>query len=244
MSEHRLGEIVIERPRGGMRISLTKLTGYKQALQKITDEASEDGLLCPYLIKPRQIVSKTKYFSDNLGPLRRWLHSKVGQPWDSIYNELCQRIETRTLSGQHILFHVWGFVERNVLLIDGVPYRKGNQKYGQGQLGYWRDEFYLHPDTGILCLAQKAPKVTPKKRDDLVVIDSYHHYRKLNELWYLITLQDLSPMQEATDVVLKVSLKPGRARSEYGREVYAVSKRQCNKKEIKFIMKKLTHYDV
>lgn len=86
--------------------------------------------------------------------------------------------------------------------------------------------------------------LTDKAYIDLVVIDSYHHYRKLNELWYLITLQDLSPMQEATDVVLKVSLKPGIARSEYGREVYAVSKRQCNKKEIKFIMKKLTHYDV
>jgi hypothetical protein len=240
MSEHRLGEIVIERPRGGMRISVRKLTGYKKALQKITDEASVDGLLCCYLIKPGQIVSKTKYFSDNLGPLRRWLRSKVGQPWNSIYNELCQLIETRTVSGQHILFHVWGFVERNVVLIDGVPYRKGNQKCRQSQLGYWRDEFYVHPDTGILCLAKKAPKNPPQKRDDLIVIDSYHHYRKLNELWYLITLQDLPPMQEVTDVVLKVTLKPWTARSEYGREVYAVSKRQCNKKEIKFIMKKLT----
>ncbi|HEY9601341.1 MAG TPA: hypothetical protein V6C85_07005 [Allocoleopsis sp.] len=239
MSEHRLGEIAIERPRGGMRISLRKLTGYKKALQKITDEASVDGLLCSYLIKPGQIVSKTKYFSDNLGPLRRWLRSKVGQPWNSIYNELCQSIETRTVSGQHILFHVWGFVERNVVLIDGVPYRKGNKRYGQSPLGYWRDEFYIHPDTGILCLAKKAPKNPPQKRDDLIVIDYYHHYRKLNELWYLITLQDLPPMQEVTDVVLKVTLNPWTAWSEYGRKVYAVSKRQCNKKEIKFIMKKL-----
>ncbi|MEH2041938.1 hypothetical protein [Nostoc sp.] len=28
MSEHRLSEIVIERPRGGRRISLKKMTGY------------------------------------------------------------------------------------------------------------------------------------------------------------------------------------------------------------------------
>lgn len=243
MSEHRLGEIVIERPRTGMRISLKKLQGYKKALQKITDEAREDGLLCPYLIKPIKIVHKTKNFSDNLGPLRRWLRSKVGQPWDSIYNEFCQSIETRTLSGRHILSHVWGFVERNVVLIDGVPYQKNHRKYGQNRhLGYWREEFYIHPDTGILCLVKKEPKVTSKQRDDLIVIDSYHHYRKLNELWYLITLQDLPAMQEVTDIVLKVTLKPERALIEYGKKVYAVSKRQCNKKEIKFIMHKLTQH--
>ena len=32
MSEHRLSEIVIERPRGGRRISLKKVTGFKKQL--------------------------------------------------------------------------------------------------------------------------------------------------------------------------------------------------------------------
>lgn len=240
MSEHRLGEIVIERPRGGMRISLKKLHGYNKSLQKITDEASVDGLLRPYLIKPTQIVLKTKSFSDHLRPLRRFLRSKVGQRWDDIYSALCQRLDTHTVTGQHVLDHVWDYVERNVVLIDGVPYRKCNRRrYGQNPLGYWRDEFYVHPDTGILCIAKKAPKAPPEKRDDLVVIDSYHQYRKLNDVWYLITLQEFPPMHDVTDVVLKVTLKPWTARGEYGREVYAVSKRQCGKKEIKFIMQQL-----
>lgn len=72
MSEHRLSEIVIERPRSGMRISLKKLKGFKKQLQKITEDASQDGLLSPYLIKPR---NKSKYLSDHLGPLRRFLRA-------------------------------------------------------------------------------------------------------------------------------------------------------------------------
>jgi hypothetical protein len=53
MSEHRLNEIVIERPRVGMRIPSTSIKGFKKALHKLTVEASEDGLLNPYIIKVR-----------------------------------------------------------------------------------------------------------------------------------------------------------------------------------------------
>ena len=42
MSEHRLSEIVIERPRGGWRISLKKVTGFKKQLYKITQDAISD----------------------------------------------------------------------------------------------------------------------------------------------------------------------------------------------------------
>src|SRR3569832_1151313 len=232
MSEHRLNEILIERPRGGSSDKNPKKD--KKALQKIDCDDYEGSRYEPLC------RSKTKHLSDHLGPLRRLLRSKVGQHWDAIYSELCQRLDTNTLTGQHVLSHVWDYVERNAVLIDEVPYRKSNPIYRQSKQEKKQEKKKEHPDTGILCLAKKAPKLTPKKRDDLVVIDSYHHYRKLNELWYLITLQDLPPMQEATDVVLKVTLKPWTARSEYGREVYATSKRQCNKKEIKFIMKKQT----
>ncbi|MFB2974296.1 hypothetical protein ACE1CD_35485 [Aerosakkonema sp. BLCC-F183] len=242
MSEHRLGEIVIERPRRGMRISAKKLTGYKKALEKITQEATEEGLLSPYLIKIRQ---RTKHFSDHLGPLRRWLRSKVGQPWDAVYKELCQQIEMRTLIGQHLLGHVWGFVERDVELIDGVPYRKKSYSYYSERrpIGDWREELYVHPETGILCLAKRRPNKDinkgDNKRDDLIIIDAYHQYRKLDDLWYLVTLQDIPPMEKPTDVLLKTAIRPCVARLEYGREVYAVSKQPCGKKEIKFILQKL-----
>jgi hypothetical protein len=243
MSEHRLGEIVIERPRGGMRISVKKLKGYKKALQKITNEASEDGLLSPYLIKTRK---RTKYFSDHLGPLRRWLRSKVGESWDNVYSELCQQLETRTLSGQHILSHVWGFVEKDVELIDGVPYSTKSCKYlPRNPLNYWREQLYIHPDTKVLCLAKKAPNKPPEKPDSLVVVNDCLEYHKINNLWYAIKLQNTPPTKPVTDIVLKEIADGWSVREKQGRRIYrksyAVDKRQCNKKEIKFIMQQLAN---
>lgn len=207
MSEHRLGQIVIERPRSGRRISQKKVTGYKKALYKITQDAIEDGLFGSYLIKNRW---RTKYFSDNLSPLRRWLRSQVGKPWDSAYSELCQKIETKTLAGQHLLSHLWQMVEREVIFVDGLPY--SHHRHRINPLGYWREELYVHPETGILCLAKKLPTVVPKKRDDRAFINSYEYW-KINDIWYLVTYLD-APEE-------------------------GIKKRQCNKKEVKLIMQQL-----
>jgi hypothetical protein len=231
MSEHRLHEIVIERPRYG---SSDKNWKKDKKNFRITDADDYEGSRYEPLCR-----AKTKVLSDHLSPLRRLLRSKVGQRWDDIYSELCQRLDSSTVIGQHVIDHVWDYVERNVVIIEGIPYRKTTSGYKQKQLAYWRDQFYVHPDTGILCQVKKATKEHPKKRDDLVAIDSYHQYRKLDGLWYLITLQEFPMWEDVTDVLLKTTVKPWHGRCEYGREVYAVKKRQCNKKELKLIRSKL-----
>ena len=224
MSEHRLAENVIERPRGGLRISSRKVKGQKISLVKLTEEATTDGLLSPYLIKPR---NKTKWFSDCLGPLYQWLQSHVGQYWDDVYSKLCKILDTTTLSGQHIVSHVWQYVERNVELINGFPYRKsGSYRYPLG--GHWYNRLYVHPDTGILCLVEIIPKEPKQKPDDFVLVDAYHHYCKLDDLWYAIELADIEPLGINTH------------KSSVNREKYVASKRQCNKKQIKLIMEQLS----
>ena len=225
MSEHRLAENVIERPRGGWRISSRKVKGQKISLVKLTEEATRDGLLSPYLIKPR---NKTKRFSDCLGPLYQWLQSHVGQYWDDVYSKLCQILDITTLSGQHIVSHVWVYVERNAVLIDGVPYQKNREFYDTAlPLGYWYKQLYVHPETGILCLAKRIPKVPQKKPDDFVFVDAYHHYCNIDDLWYAIELADIEPLAINTN------------KSSVNREKYVASKRQCNKKQIKLIMEQI-----
>ena len=221
MSEHQLDRIVIERPRGGWRASLKKVPGNKKHLEEITEAAYTDGIFNPYLLKLKR---KSKYFSDCLGPLYRWLRSKVGQNWDDIYHELCQILDINTLSGKHILSHVWGYVERDAVLVDGIVY---NCKY-QRQLGKWREELYVHPETRMLCLANKVRKIPPKKPDDFVKIDDYHHYRKIDGIWYLIELVDREEL-EVTKYYSSVKTWKCTA-----------SKRQCNKKQIKFITAQLS----
>lgn len=239
MSEHRLSEIVIERPRGGMRISLKKLKGFKKQLHQITEEASQDGLLNPYLIKA---TKKSKRLSDHLGPLRRLLRSKVGQPWNDVYGELCKRLDHNTMAGQHVIDHVWDYVERHVEIIDGVvcskPYRWYRTQLDQS----YRDRFYIHPETGILCAVKKVPRKQKCKEEqtDVVIIDDYHQYHKLNDIWYLITFEDFStsPVDFVTDILTGVIHRS--AATYRGQKMYAASKKQCNKKEIKFILEQLS----
>jgi hypothetical protein len=240
MSEHRLGEIVIERPRNGMRISLKKLKGFKKQLNQITEEASQDGLLSPYLIKPR---NKSKYLSDHLGPLRRYLRSQVGKPWNEIYSQLCRRLDSSTMAGQHVLSHVWDYVERHVELIDGIPYSKPHRHRRIQLSSHYRDQFYVHPETGILCACKKSSRKWKRTQlcKDVVVLDEYHQYHLLNEIWYLITFEVFP--SESTDLVRDVLdglIARSSARWVKGQRVYAASKRQCNKKEIRFIMNQLS----
>lgn len=239
MSEHRLSEIVIERPRGGRRISLKKLTGFKKQLDKITEEASQDGLFNPYLIKA---TNKSKHLSDHLGPLRRFLRSKVGQPWNDVYSELCQRLDPNTMAGQHVIDHVWDYVERHVEIIDGGLYSKPYRGYQLQLDGSYRDRFYIHPQTGILCAVEKVPRKQKQKPEqtNVVIVDDYHHYHKLNEIWYLITYEDFPP--PPTDYVTDVfkGLIHRSSATYRGRKIYAASKQQCNKKEIRFILNQLS----
>lgn len=239
MSEHRLSEIVIERPRSGMRISLKKLKGFKKQLQKLTEDASQDGLLSPYLIKPR---NKSKYLSDHLGPLRRFLRSHVGQPWNDVHSKLCQQLNSNTMAGQHVLSHVWDYVERHVELIDGIPYSKPYYRSPHRLDSHYRDKFYVHPETGILCASAKTPRQRNlnQPQRDRVILDRYHQYHQINGIWYLITFEEFppSPAEWVTDVLEGV-ISRSAARWIDGHRIYATKKQQCSKKEIRFILNQL-----
>ena len=237
MSEHRLGAIVIERPRSGMRMSSRKLKGVKKRMRKLTQEASEDGLLSPYLIKVRD---KSKCLSDHLGPLRRFLRSHVGQPWNAVYSKLCKQLDTNTMAGQHVLSHVWDYVERHTVIIEGVLYCKPKWGSFHPLEGHYRDRFYIHPETGILCAVDKRPR-KPKKQPqtDILVVDTYHQYRKLNEIWYLVTFAELPATTGYVMDVLRGAVSYLNADYVSGHRVYAVSKKQCNKKEIRLIKSRL-----
>ena len=240
MSEHRLSEIVIERPRGGMRISAKKLKGYRKELTQITQIATEDGLLRPYLIKPRQ---QTKWLSDHLGPLRRLLRSQVGQPWDQVYSRLCRDLNPSTMAGQHVIDHLWDFVERHVEFIDGLPYAKHGYRSWQGERRSLADSYgtklYVHPETGLLCVVPPmCRRQTPKPSNYAIKINAYENYRQIDNIWYHITFEVLSS-PFVWDTLLKETIDTKKALQTYGRNIYAVKKRQCSKQALKKIRQML-----
>ena len=146
-----MSKVVTERPRYGHG-NRSKKTALR--IRRFDSEDQFDRL-------PKRISSSrhsqhgwdAKEFSDRLGPLKRFLRSRVGQHWDKVYSELSRSLDKQSLTGLHIWTHVWQYVEKDIEFgSDGQIYRKPIRRIGK----IWQVQgMYVHPKTGILSLAKK-----------------------------------------------------------------------------------------
>jgi len=124
------------------------------------DEAPSHGSMS----RKRQYGYYCKQLNENLSPLKRFIESHVGQHWDKVYSEIRAHVRFENAVQQHILQHLWGYVERNpVLNGDGVacypPTRYRSHQLGLIPLGF--DSFFVHPKTGVL---SRGKKVVAKRK--------------------------------------------------------------------------------
>jgi len=73
----------------------------------------------------------TKYFSDNLEPMIRFLNSMVGKTWNKIHATLCRGLSKKTVSGLHVFNHLYDFVH-----VDTVT--EGNKIFDR-EFGQYRE---------------------------------------------------------------------------------------------------------
>jgi hypothetical protein len=137
-----MAKVLVERPRGGDRWAGK---GYLKDLQRtpVEEMRSREG------IKARARGNR-KWFSDHLGPLRRFLLSNVGRPWDLVYSEICRGTRARFPVREHFLIHVYQYVEAKVVLVDGVPCRGDGWGYGTPLTNYANQYLYVCPKSGLL----------------------------------------------------------------------------------------------
>jgi hypothetical protein len=187
-----------------------------------------------------------KSLNENLQPLVRFLRSRVGRRWDDVHSEIAERISCRSAVQKHVLDHL-----RDYVLLHDVRI-SGNAVEALGPYGYLkivsrgpRSRFYVHPDTGVLCLAPTVPR---KRRaeaavdPDRLVVSRDRELRRLEGIWYEIAVTPIprDPFARAAcfDVVEQTVLD-GRAYERGGATNvlwrtgrYAASKRQLNKREV------------
>jgi hypothetical protein len=108
----------------------------------------------------RRCKGGTKGFSDLLGPLRRFLGSNVGRPWDKVYSEICAGLRAGFPTREHFLTHVFQFVERHAVLVDGVPHHASGYAIGRPIVPSRWGSFYVCPKTGLLREAKARRKGT------------------------------------------------------------------------------------
>lgn len=246
-----MAKVTTERPRAGLRIQAPK--GEKRRDQRIPQED------LPKREKIRQkweshYSDYAKAFTDVLGPMYRFLLSQVGQKWDNVWSEICQKLPNNSLNTSHVRGHILDFVETQTVLIDGKVCYGAGSIYGMEISGYGRYEWqmYVHPVTGILCKIKNSPHRQNKREKAGINVpdEPLKQYHNINGVWYMVTLVECPeivrkrpkktmygtimafPAMEIYDHAYKTKFGRRDMETKYGMYAYAASKRQLNGKEI------------
>ena len=220
-----MAKIIVERPRTGGGSKTPKGSIGRSQCIPLDELPSKQGMR-------RAWSGNRKMLNENLAPLRRFIESKVGQPWNDVNSEIRQRVNLNSAVQLHIWQHVMDSVCIHANVRDGKIIHFGNP---------WRSyQYYVDPSTGVLCENpgyRSRWRQPEPKAPDYIRIDQWSQYRKLNGIWFLVRL---APLPEnpalAWDVVLRshcTYIPASKLAEFYGCGGYAVSKRQLNTREIR-----------
>src|SRR5262245_56031154 len=139
-----MSKIIVERPRidSGPR--------RKGRSRPLTDA---DG--APYRARDRdgghERPQRTKHLNENLAPLRRFLQSNVGRPWNKVRSELAENIRPTSTVQQHVLDHVTDFVATKTVMREGkvMVFDSHSRRHPVPVQESWA-LLYVHPKSGLL----------------------------------------------------------------------------------------------
>jgi hypothetical protein len=138
-----MAKVVTEAPRRGHSNRSSK---WGRRLTKDEYALDDHGANRAPVSRHRQYGWNAKEFSDSLGPLRGYLRKQVGRPWDKVWSEIANTLDSRSLTGQHIFDHIRWEVELEAWAgADGRLYHK--RRWGAIEL---LSGLYVHPVTRLL----------------------------------------------------------------------------------------------
>ncbi len=250
-----MAKVIVERPRRGGQYAkkgrppreledLPKRKGLRRAARELYD---------------------WKMLNENLAPLRRYLHSQVGRPWDKVWSEICANLRVTSTVQQHVRDHVFDFVAvRGVHLRDEEVFvldRWGGPEPLETSL----HELWVDPRSGILRKNRhnrvyRGKQAEARRRHErhlrqrMVAAAEFLQYHLLDDgVWWEVTLAPVPTVARryrifaqfygthqvevpVTDVVLNAKLSALRREVLYDRRgVYGTAKRPLSKKEIKHL---------
>src|SRR5687767_8669402 len=181
-----MAKLIVERPRygGGVKYPRAAVRGRSRYGAPPDGLPRRQGIRKPWRLFA---AGAEKHFNENLAPLHRFLRSQAGRPWDKVRAEIAAQVGRDSV----IQFHVWQHIEMDVcteVVEVGrrcVPLRGGNMRH----------PFYVHPRTGPLRenkerrRYRQPPPATPTDR---VRVDDEREYRRIDGIWYELTLLPVS----------------------------------------------------
>jgi len=234
-----MSKVIVERPRVGRSAA-----GLRPGRTRAVEDDDGAPIRARGAVAPTRKPQKTKSLNENLNPLRRYLQSQVGRPWNKVYSEISENLKPSSTVQQHVRDHLEDFVAVKTRMKAGVV--MAAQRFG-GERALEEDHhrFYVHPRTGLLRenphqkswnARFRAKRVAAEKElaARMRAIDAKTQLHKLkDEIWWEVKLGKIGDGREP-DVVLAANLSKLAPALLYGREgVRAIAKRQLNKAEKK-----------
>lgn len=134
-------KVIVERPRWGAgHAQSAKLKRTRNQDIKHIGLKRHAWVAAPY----------TKGLNENLAPLVRFLRSRRGQPWDSIFSEICSRLDTGSTVKMHVRQHLEDFVLTRISVGRHGEWLFEGEVLERPGLWFRRREFFVDPEDGLL----------------------------------------------------------------------------------------------
>lgn len=247
-----MAKVIVERPRQG-RSAAGLRAGRSRAL------VDDDGEIvrAKGAREPAGRAQKTKSLNETLNPLRRYLESQVGRPWNTVYSEIAAHLKPTSTVQQHVRDHVEDFVAVKTRMRGGEVYVVGRWD-GETKLAGGFQRLYVHPRTGLLRRNEKRlargrmarelrEAAAAERATRMREIDTQTQAHRFGEDWWEVKLAEIEWVRRKDengrmqaypklyiDVVHSAGLSALPGEKLYGRPgIYAAEKRQLSKAEIK-----------
>lgn len=248
-----MSKVIVERPRTGRAVA-----GMRPGRTRTLVDDDGEPIKAKGAREPKGREQKTKRLNETLNPLKRYLASNVGRPWDKVYSEISEHLKPTSTVQQHVRDHLEDFVAIKTRMKAGKVVVASARFGGERPLEQDHSRFYVHPRTGLLRKNEHRIARTTLARDlreakqaaldaRMRVIDAKTQAHLFNGDWWEVKLAKIASQKLTdshgrisylvtpyTDVVRSAKLTKLSLADLYGREgVYAAEKRQLNKAEIK-----------
>lgn len=218
-----MAHVIVERPRFG-----SSLPSRKKGYRKFVQSSFPDEL-------PRREPmlgrwhGRQRHLNEHLGPMRRFLRSNVGRPWNHIHRELCEHVSFDNAVQKHVLAHIFDYVHEHVEIVGDQLFTRGN----------WRSRWPLPPGRMYVCPNSGLLKVVPQprsRRPRAVFYDREQRMFRLRDgVWWEVRLREIpdDPV-DLWDVWLErpvARLTAAEVTRTYGGKRFATSARPLSSRE-------------
>ena len=203
-----MAQVIVERPR------IKPFSNRKGRRQALDDLPKHEGMR-----RGNAERGDTKRLNENLAPLRRYLESQVGRPWDKVYSDIAANLRVDSTVQQHVRGHLRDFVAV-------TPRRNISGWYSSSfRGGLWWQRLYVDPVTGLLCRTDRLPeerarqcarRIKPAPPIEHVRLNDHRELRLLAGIWYEVTLTALpEPTYRVRREIVAVPYIPYSSRSDF-----------------------------